>query len=148
MEMNKEIRDMELRNENISLPKDMTKRRATRKIEPVAHASDSKESAEKVAYISPAEALHRKVNHLRDKGREMVKGIFYDNEVKGGSSSMMVRLHKGDKLKKYDFTDRGVYTIPRSVYKHLRDNCAYAVHAYLMDENGKNNVVEGMRIRR
>lgn len=76
------------------------------------------------------------LKYLRDKHREMVKGIFKFFEVPGGNMSLCFKEFKEDRVERYDFVDNQMYTIPLGLAKHLNNNCFYPVHAFLMDENG------------
>ncbi len=77
------------------------------------------------------------LKYLRDKDREMVKGVFKFYEVPGGSMSFCFKKYKGDPIERFDMVDGEVYTVPLSVAKHLNNDCHYPVHSYATDENGK-----------
>jgi hypothetical protein len=86
--------------------------------------------------------------YARDKDRQMVKGIFRFHEVPGGELSFSILLHRGDQLKNYTVRDGEVSTIPLGVAKHLNKNCAYPVHGYGTDENGKPLMKVTQMVRR
>lgn len=88
------------------------------------------------------------LKYLRDKDREMVKGIFRFHEVPGGSMSFVFRKYKEDQVERFDLVDGGVYTLPLGVAKHLNKNCWYPVHAYMHDDNGKPIMKVGQKVRR
>jgi hypothetical protein len=76
------------------------------------------------------------LKYLRDKDREMVKGIFKFYEVPGGSMSFCFKKYKGDPIEKFDMVDGNVYTVPLGVAKHLNNDCHYPIHSYSTDSNG------------
>lgn len=92
----------------------------------------------------------QKVNlrYLRDKDREMVKGIFRFHECPGGTMSFVFKVYKEDPVERYDFNDGDVYTVPLGVARHLNKNLWYPVHAYAMDENNKASMKIGQKVRR
>jgi len=77
-------------------------------------------------------------NYQREKDKEPVRGIFRFHEVPGGRMAFSFKIHKGDPVLNYDLIDGQVYTIPLGVAKHLNKNCAYPIHDYTTDENGKS----------
>jgi len=92
----------------------------------------------------------KKVNlrYLRDKDREMVKGIFRYHECPGGMLSFPFKKWKEDEVETYHLMDGEVYTVPLGVAHHLNKNLWYPVHAYAMDENGKSLMKIGQKVRR
>lgn len=88
------------------------------------------------------------LRYLRDKDREMVKGIFRFHECPGAMMSFPFKKWKEDEVERYDLVDGEVYTIPLGVAKHLNQNLWYPLHAYAQDENGKNLMKIGQKIRR
>lgn len=88
------------------------------------------------------------LRYQRDKDREMVKGIFRFYEVPGGSMSFVFKMYKQDPVERFDFFDGETYTIPLGVAKHLNKNGWYPVHQYAVDENGKNAMKVGQKVRR
>ena len=79
----------------------------------------------------------KKLKMMRDKDRQMVKGIFKYYEVPGGSVSFSFKKYKGDAMMRYDMVDGSVHTIPLAVAKHLNSNTWYPIHGYTTDEAGK-----------
>lgn len=91
-----------------------------------------------------------KVNlkYMRDKDREMVKGIFRFFEVPGGSMSFVFKAYKEDPVERFDMIDGQVYTIPLGVAKHLNKNLWYPLHGFAMDEHGKPMMKIHQKVRR
>lgn len=85
---------------------------------------------------------------MRDKDREMVKGIFRFHEVPGGGMSFVYKAYKEDQVERYDLVDGQIYTIPLGVARHLNKNCWYPVHAYQTDDNGSPVMKVGKKVRR
>jgi len=104
-----------------------------------ASTSDKKQSGEK-----------KKVNlrYMRDKDREMVRGIFKFYEVPGGSMNFVLKLYKEDEVERYDLVDGQIYSIPRGVAKHLNKNGKYPVYDYKEDENGRPVMRVGTKVAR
>lgn len=71
-----------------------------------------------------------------DKDHEMVRGIFSCKQKDGGGVSFCYRKYKQDKIKKWEFVDGKVYTIPLYVAKHLNSNGWYPTNAYIADKDG------------
>lgn len=88
------------------------------------------------------------INHLRDKDREKVKGIFKFYEVPGGSMSFVHKEYKGEKVERYDMIDGQVYTVPLGVAKHLNKNGWYPLHAHAVDANGNSIAAIRQKVRR
>ena len=88
------------------------------------------------------------LKYLRDKDRQMVRGKFHFHECPGGTCSFSFHKYKEDPVERFDLTDGEIYTIPLGVAKHLNKNCAYPVHAFTMDENGKPLMKIGQMVRR
>ncbi len=74
--------------------------------------------------------------YLRDKDRQMVKGIFRFHEVPGGSLSFSFKCWKEDPVERFDMVDGAVYTIPLGVAKHLNKNVSYSEYGFLQGESG------------
>jgi len=87
------------------------------------------------------------MKYMRDKDREMVKGVFRFHEVPGGSMNFVFRKYKEDQVERYDMVDGQIYTIPLGVAKHLNKNVSYPIHAFLEQENGPTIKV-GKTVRR
>lgn len=91
-----------------------------------------------MAQESVKEAPKKKINlaYLRDKDRQMVRGKFNFFEVPGGSMSFVFRGHKGDDIKRYDFLDGEIYSIPLGVAKHLNNDGWYPQYGFVTQEQG------------
>lgn len=90
----------------------------------------------------------KNLRYLRDKDREMVKGIFRFHEVPGGSMSFVFRAYKEDEVERFDLRDGEVYTLPLGVARHLNKNCFYPVHHHALDDNGRSIAKVGQKVRR
>jgi len=90
----------------------------------------------------------KELQYMRDRDREMVRGIFRFFEVPGGTMAFSFRKYKQDEVETYSFTDGEIYTIPRGVAHHLSNNCWYPEHKYKMDEGGKSTVMISKKVRR
>jgi len=88
------------------------------------------------------------LRYLRDRDRELVKGIFRYHEVPGGVVMFSIRLWKEDQVEDFTLKDGEVYTLPLGVARHLNKNCWYPVHAYASDENGKQVQKISQKVRR
>lgn len=97
---------------------------------------------------SKKESLVSQLRYLRDKDREIVKGIFRFHEVPGGGMSFVLKVYKDDPVERYDMIDGQVYSVPLGVAKHLNRNGWYPVHAYAQDESGKTSMKIGQKVRR
>lgn len=86
----------------------------------------------------PTKITPKDLKWMRDRDREMVRGIFRFFEVPGGNMSFNFKKYKEDQTETFSLNDGEIYTIPRGVARHLSNNCAYPEHAYKMDEGGKN----------
>lgn len=90
------------------------------------------ETVESATRLKNAENLRA----MRDKDRQMVKGIFKYYEVPGGSVGFCFKKYKEDPIETFDLVDGQVYTIPLGVAKHLNSNTWYPIHGHTVDENG------------
>ena len=111
--------------------------------------------AEKVTAAPTVSAMESKklsmvaqLKYMRDKDREIVRGIFKYHEVPGGSFSFIYKAYKEDPVERYDFVDGQVYSIPLGVAKHLNKNGWYPVHAFALDDYGKSTMKIGQKVRR
>ena len=77
------------------------------------------------------------VEFMRQRDREMVRGIFRFFEVPGGNMSFSYRKYKGDQVESFSMNDGEIYTVPRGVASHLSNNCWYPESAHKMDEFGR-----------
>lgn len=85
---------------------------------------------------------------MRDRDREMVKGIFRFHEVPGGTMQFSFKAYKEDPVENFTLTDGSVYSIPLGVARHLNNNVKYPLHAYAQDAEGKNVIKVGQMIHR
>lgn len=85
---------------------------------------------------------------MRDKDREMVRGIFHFHEVPGGTLKFSFRKYKEDPVEDFEMCDGQIYTIPLGVAKHLNKNVNYPVHAYEIDETGRHIMKVGQKVQR
>lgn len=93
----------------------------------------------------------KNIRYLRDKDKEMVRGIFRFHEVPGGTLSFAYRGYglKGESIQKIGpLVDGEVYTLPLGVARHLNKNLWYPEHSYAMDERGIPQYKVGRKIRR
>lgn len=86
--------------------------------------------------------------YLRDKDREMVKGIFHFYEVPGGEMSFSYKCWKEDPVERYNLTDGQVYTLPLGVAKHLNKNCWYPEYEFIRGEDVRSTMKIGKKVRR
>lgn len=88
------------------------------------------------------------LKYMRDKDREMVKGIFKFYEAPGGTLGFVFRKYKEDPVERFDLTDGQVYSIPLGVAKHLNKNGWYPEYEFFKDENTQNVMRVGKKVRR
>lgn len=89
-----------------------------------------------------------KLQYMRDKDRETVKGRFKYYDCPGGEMKFSFRKYKGDPIEKYALIDGQIYTLPLGVIKHLNKDCFYTIHQYAMDSNGHATQVIGKKVQR
>lgn len=83
----------------------------------------------------------------RDKDREKVKGIFRFYEAPGSTLSFSYGpMYKGDVTHNFCLTDGEVAEVPLGVARHLNTNGWYPEYEYVKNEQGVQNVGNGMRI--
>jgi len=105
--------------------------------------------AEKTPTIKDSSSQVKKsLRYMRDKDRELVRGIFRFHEVSGGELSFRYKAYKEDPLEKHTFLDGETYTIPLGIARHLNNNCCYPIHRYTQDENGKVSAKIGQKVQR
>lgn len=85
----------------------------------------------------PDAPMNDKFEQMRKADAKLVKGVFQDNEVKGGHVTFPFKKWKGDELKVYTLIDGEEYELPIAVVKHLNSGCCYDQHSYLQDVHGK-----------
>jgi hypothetical protein len=90
----------------------------------------------------------KKIKYMRDKDREMVKGIFKFYEVPGGCMKFSYKAYKEDPVEDFELYDGQVYTIPLGVAKHLNKNGWYPIHAYAQNEQGRPVARIGQKVHR
>jgi len=86
--------------------------------------------------------------YLRDKDREMVKGIFRFHEVPGGQMEFSFKKWKEDDVENFKLVDGEIYTLPLGVAKHLNKDCWYPIHSYMMNEDNKPTMKVNQKVRR
>ena len=87
------------------------------------------------------------INYLRDKDRELVKGVFNFHESKGGILRFAFRKYKGDPIEQYELEDGKVYTIPRGVAKHLNTSGRYTQHQFALGPDGQKQRINKQMAR-
>lgn len=88
------------------------------------------------------------LRYMRDKDREMVRGIFRFYEVPNGAMSFVIKIYKEDECERYDFIDGQIYSVPRGVAKHLNKNGWYPVYEYKDNEQGLPVMKVGTKVAR
>lgn len=89
-----------------------------------------------------------KLKRMRDKDREMVKGIFRYYELPGGILDFVFHKYAEDPIEKFSLQDGGICTIPLGVAKHLNKNGFYPVHSHRQEEDGRTSTQIGKKVRR
>lgn len=84
----------------------------------------------------------------KKKDAEMVRGVFKFYEVPGGTMSFCFRKYKEDGIKRYDMVDGHVYTVPRSVAKHLANDCWYPEYDHIKGEDARSTYAVKKKIHR
>jgi hypothetical protein len=95
-----------------------------------------------------SEKRKKDLKYMRDKDREMVKGIFRFYECPGAVLPFVFRCYKEDGVERFDLQDGNIYTVPLGVAKHLNKNGWYPIHSYLKDEDGNVSMKIGQKVRR
>ena len=98
--------------------------------------------------INVKEEKSKNLNYLKEKDKEMVKGIFRFFEVPGASMSFNYKKYKGEPVSRYDLVDGQQYTIPLGVAKHLNNSGSYPVHAHMQDAAGAVSCRVGKKVKR
>ena len=88
------------------------------------------------------------LKYLRDKDREIVKGVFRFYEVPGGTLSFSYRAYKEDPIEKFTFEDGKVYSIPLGVARHLNKNGWYPQYEYFKNEDTQDIMRMGKKVHR
>lgn len=98
-------------------------------------AEMTKDEIKNITPVKKEVAPKPNYKYMRDKDREMVKGIFRYHEVPGGAFEFVYKAYKGDEVERYLLVDGCVYTIPLGVAKHLNNNVWYPQYDYVPGEN-------------
>ncbi len=98
--------------------------------------------------LTRAKVTPKDLKYMRDKDREMVRGIFRFFEVPGGTMAFNFKKYKQDQTETYTMIDGDIYTVPRGVAHHLSNNCWYPEHNYKMDDHGRNVAMVTKKKRR
>ena len=88
------------------------------------------------------------IEYKRKRDKELVKGIFHNYEVPGGSLEFTYKKYKGEQVEWFKMVDGEMYTIPLGVAKHLNNDVKYKVHQFKLDETGKKSKMIGKTIKR
>lgn len=80
---------------------------------------------------APAPVSTYKFEKQRQEESRLIKGIFQDNELKGGTLKFPFKKFQGDQIVTYNLTDGQEYDLPLSVVKHLNSNCFYSEDLYV-----------------
>ena len=87
------------------------------------------------------------IKKMRDRDREMVTGIFKNNETPSGKYAGVVKfsykIYPGDPIEVYELEDGERCTIPRGVARHLAQNCFYYRHKPLEGGQGVMQALPG-----
>ena len=84
--------------------------------------------------MTKAEAK-KKIEYMRAKDAEIVKGIFRFHECPGGTMSFVFSQY-GEQPDRYDLVDGQVYSVPLGVARHLNKNCWYPEYGFVPGEKG------------
>ena len=76
------------------------------------------------------------IEKMRKEESRMVKGVYQDNELKGGNIKFVFKKYKGDPIVHYHLFDGQEYELPLSVVRHLNSGCAYHDHHFVLDAKG------------
>jgi hypothetical protein len=96
-----------------------------------------------VNMMSPDEMIeyHDRLEFERKEkeDRQMVSGIFRNNETPGGEHEFSFRKYAGP-IEDYSFKDGEQYTVPLYIARHLNNDCAYPVYSSTNVKTTKNNI--------
>jgi hypothetical protein len=95
-----------------------------------------------------APAIKPNYKYLRDKDREIVKGIFRFHEVPGGQMEFSFKKWKEDQVENFKLQDGEIYSLPLGVAKHLNKDCWYPVHSFMMNESNVPTMKVNQKVRR
>jgi len=79
------------------------------------------------------------INKERERDLEKIRGVFHYHEQQGGTLSFDVKKYRQDKLTKYTLVDGQVYTLPRMIVNHLKNNCYYPIHSHYKTEDNSHS---------
>jgi hypothetical protein len=115
-----------------------------------AAASEVKSNNTPLNLTSSRPVAKEKPNYeyMRDKDREMVKGIFHFYEVPGGTLEFCHKVYKGDEVTVWKMKDGEIRSVPLGVAKHLCKSGKYPVHAHTMDKDGVPIMKIGTKVAR
>lgn len=92
--------------------------------------------------------IHAKLQYMRDKDREVVKGRFKYYDCPGGEMKFPFRKYKGDQIEIHTLCDGQIYTLPLGVIKHLNKDCFYIIHQHAVSKDGAPIQVIGKKVQR
>ena len=75
--------------------------------------------------------INDKIEQMRQEEARLVKGVFQDNEVKGGTIKFPFKKYPGDPIVTWTLTDGQEYELPLMLVRHLNSPCCYVENAYL-----------------
>jgi hypothetical protein len=84
----------------------------------------------------PTELMDDRLERQRKEESRIVKGIFQDNDLRGGHIRFFFKKFKGDEIKEYIMEDGKEYEVPLAVAKHLNSGCAYETHSRILGPDG------------
>ncbi len=93
--------------------------------------------AKGISTVLPAPAKEKvapvadKIEQMRKEESRLVKGVFQDNEVKGGTLKFPFKKYPGEPITTWVLTDGQEYELPLSIVRHLNSGCCYVENAYL-----------------
>lgn len=88
------------------------------------------------------------LEYMRDRDKELRRGIFRFYECQGGSMSFVHKAYEGDKVERYDLLDGQAYELPRGVIRHLNTNGWYPVHGHALADDGRPSMKISQKVRR
>lgn len=88
------------------------------------------------------------LEHMRQRDREPVRGIFHFYEVPHGTMKFAYKAYKNDPVEFFELEDGHIHTIPLGVARHLNKNGWYSIDAHRQDEAGNPYIGIGKKVRR
>jgi len=111
-----------------------------------AEKKRKEEEAKRSPQVTMRQDAMKNLRKQWEEESKMVTGIFRCHQPKGGGVKFPFYKYPWDELKWYEMVDGCIYTVPLSVARHLRNNCAFEVHATAVDpETGQPLVTVGRR---